>query len=365
MKQGKASLIELAQALEDEHARKLDFVADTRHAHLSLTDTGPMLDVEDVGEFAVRPFAARQICSRLKVPARLYDLLEQGTARERAALEEVIAARWHEHPEARMFRAFAPDGGQPGVLRACLSDRYRRMDSLDLLMNVLPVLQQAGELRVASCEVTERRMYLKVVFPDIVAEPVIGDVVRAALCISTSEVGSGACRVENMVERKICANGLIVGTALNRFHIGRRQDAGVLDVLSDEALAADDQALWLSVRDVVASALNRENFDAAVDALNESTRKPVENVPGAVEVLGQKLKLDEEERQGVLAELIKGDPLLDKHSLRATQYGLIQAVTSFSQRDSVSYQRASEIEGLAGDLLHMPAREWRAVAKAA
>lgn len=264
-----------------------------------------------------------------------------------------------------MVRALTSEGPHEGEVRAYLSAKYRRLDSLDLLMHVLPVLRDAGPMRVASCEVTSKRMYLKVAFEDLVAEPVVGDPVRFALCLSNSEVGDGSLRVEKMLERLTCSNGMTIGTAMKRYHVGREQDAGILEILSDESLAADDEAFWMKLRDVVVAALDQQGFEDAVAALSESATRTVDNVPAAVEVLGQRLKLSDDERAGVLSELIAGDELLDRNGLRATQYGIIQALTAYSQRDEVTYTRASEIETLAGNVLEMSPAAWNGIARAA
>lgn len=391
MKQGKTkTLSELARALEDQQARKLDFIADTRDITIDVPpvevmENGeaapplkPIAYVENIGQFNINNHAARQMCSRLKVPAKFFDLMEGGTNREREALSEVLNARLHENPESRMLRTFTmtPDAGLPGGddgrptglhygnARAFLSDRYRRMDNIELLMNALPVLQEAGELEVVSCETTERRMFLKVTFPGIEAEPVVGDVVRSGVVISNSEVGHGSLKVERMIYRLVCLNGMTVGESMRKFHVGRVQDVGLLNVLSDEAVAADDNALWLAVRDVIRATLDEDAFAEHVRELSESATRTVVNPPKAIEVLAQTFKLGEKEQQGVLSALIKSDPMLDRNGVRNTQYGLIQAVTAFSQ-ELRDYERATELEAMGGQILALPRKQWARIAEAA
>lgn len=64
--------------------------------------------------------------------------------------------------------------------------------------------------RIASCEVTEGNLYLKVINKAIRAEVKPGDVVQAGFVVSNSEVGLGSLRVEPLVYRLVCSNGLIV-----------------------------------------------------------------------------------------------------------------------------------------------------------
>jgi hypothetical protein len=58
--------------------------------------------------------------------------------------------------------------GHDGVARAFLSDRYLRIDNLDVLLAALDGIRKAGvAVEVASCDVTERRMYVRFVSPEI------------------------------------------------------------------------------------------------------------------------------------------------------------------------------------------------------
>ena len=69
-----------------------------------------------------------------------------------------------------------------------LSDRYRRLDNYELAENVLPILQRLEGARFESVELTETKMYLKVVTPRVEYEIAPGDVVQAGIVITNSEV---------------------------------------------------------------------------------------------------------------------------------------------------------------------------------
>jgi hypothetical protein len=362
MKQGK-TLTELAAELEDQERRKMDFITDTRKLSVNLQDEGPaQLVVPDVGRFAISNTAQSQMCSRLKVPAKFYNLMEGGTMRERDALQEVMNARLQEHPSNRMVRTFKDD--DRGTARAFLSDRYRRIDNTELLLKAaMPALQSQGNMKIASCEVTDSRMYLKVVFPDMQGEPIVGDVVRSGIIISNSETGLGSLKVERMVERLVCLNGMIVGSAMRRFHIGKSQDEGLMDILSDEALEADDTALWLKVRDAIAAAADPVVFADTIGRLSMSAELRVPNPPAAIKMLAKRFGFNEDEEQGVLTALINGDEVLNRLAVKQTQYGLIQAVTAFSQQID-DYERATDFEAFGGQILDLAPSEWKTIVKA-
>ena len=78
--------------------------------------------------------------------------------------------------------------------------------------------------------------------------------------------------------------------------------------------------------------------------------------PPAIEVLGKSHGLNESEQGGVLRHLASGGDL--------THYGLINAVTAFSQ-DVEDYDRATELETMGGKLVELSPDQWTEIAQAA
>ena len=54
---------------------------------------------------------------------------------------------------------------QDGSARAYLSNRYRRIDNIDIAGVTLPILGGLPDIRFESCQITESRMYIKAVNP--------------------------------------------------------------------------------------------------------------------------------------------------------------------------------------------------------
>ena len=247
-----------------------------------------------------------------------------------------------------------------GQVRAVLSDRYRRLDNYDLAENVLPILQRLTYARFESVELTETKMYLKVVTPRVEYEIAPGDVVQAGIVITNSEVGHGTLSVQPLVYRLVCRNGLIASDrALRKTHVGRilQQEEDVITVFRDDTLAADDKAFFLKVRDVVEAAVSEATFRQVAQKMQKTldiklTGDPVK----AVEVLANRYTLNESERAGVLRHLIvEGD---------LSAYGLVNAVTHYSH-DVEDYDRATEFEALGGKLIELPSSDWKEMAEAA
>jgi hypothetical protein len=295
--------------------------------------------------------ARRQLAEKLKIP---FTYFERMRTEQPDLLDRNVNTWLQGDNEPRMIRTL------DGQVRAVLSDRYRRLDNFDLAENVLPILQRLEGARFESVELTDTKMYLKVVTPRIEYEIAPGDVVQAGIVITNSEVGCGTLSVQPLVFRLVCRNGLIApDRALRKTHVGRtlHHDDDPVSVFRDDTLAADDKAFFLKVRDVVEAAVSEATFRQVAQKLQKVrdirlTGDPVK----AVEVLANRYMLNESERAGVLRHLIvEGD---------LSAYGIVNAVTHFSQGVE-DYDRATEFEALGGKLIDLPASEWKELAKAA
>lgn len=345
MYQGK-TLQELAIELDRQNAVKEDLIANT--SRLRLYDDGNNLEVDGLASYPMLPLAEQQIGARVGIPAKYFN-------RMRDEAPELLATNvnhWFESkPENRMLRLL------DGNVRAFLSDRYQRRDNYELMKFVLPTLKDIDGLSMASCEVTEHKLYLKVTTKRVQAEVQKGDVVQAGLVISNSEVGLGAFKVQPLVLRLVCMNGMISNTyGMSKYHVGKRITAEeqVQVLFSDETLRADDEAFFLKARDIVKGALSEETFMMIVEQLMEASENPIKVKPAeAVERLQKRYQLTQDEGDNVLENLLKDNNI--------TQYGLSNAVTRAS-KDVNSYDRATELEELGGNIITLSPSEWKEVA---
>ena len=189
----------------------------------------------------------RQVGSALNIPAKYYDLMR---LQKPDLLAENVNAWFADRDQSYMIRSM--DYGSGRVARALLSDRYRRIDNLEVAAAVLPLFAGKEEMEVVSCEVTESRLALKIVNHKLEMAVVPGDYVQAGVVISNSEVGLGAVSVQPLVYRLVCSNGLCVNDFGERkAHVGRSAKAleDSFTIYTDETLEAEDKAFMLKLRD--------------------------------------------------------------------------------------------------------------------
>ena len=352
MKSGR-SLVELARELERQLGTKKDLLVPLpRTRHSTAADGECVLEIDEpngVQRYGITALARRQLAEKLKIP---YAYFERMRTEEPQLLDRNVNA-WlaREEGERQLLRTI------DGRVRAVLSERYRRLDNHDLVEHLLPTLQRLPDVRFESVELTETRLYLKVVTPRIAFEVAPGDVVQAGVVVSNSEVGCGMLSVQPLVFRLVCRNGLIASDRmLRKTHVGRALEAETASavVYKDDTLRAEDDALFLKVRDVVEAAVSEATLRLAGEKLQRIRGIRLASDPvQTVEVLGTRYGLSETERTGVLRDLIEGAEL--------SGYGLVNAVTHYSQQVG-DYDRATELEALGGRLLEGSASDWKALA---
>lgn len=345
MKAGK-TLQELAIELDRQQAAKRDMIVDMGALSMDASGGNLALRVAATAKCNINDIAHRQIGQTLKIPAPYYD-------RMRAEYPELLAQNvngWFARtPDTkRMLRTM------DGTARALLSDRYRRIDNFEVASAVLPIISGMDGASVESCELTESRMYLKVVNPRVTAEVKKGDIVQAGIIISNSEVGMGSVNVSPLVYRLVCSNGMIAQDgAVRKYHVGRANEGGEdFSIYRSETIEADDKAFLMKLEDSVKAAVDQARFAAIVEKMREATEATMEAkvVPQVVELASKEYGMTEAEGKGILGHLIAGGDL--------SLYGLANAVTRQAQ-DVESYDRSTELEATGYKIITMAPALWR------
>ncbi|MEV0768625.1 hypothetical protein [Nocardia salmonicida] len=381
-----AELGELVTLLNRQQAAKVDVVAPAsalraRDGLLELSGVEPVVDERGVTlvDGVYRPTAAAdsQLGTKLKIPVgylrwlreqQRVDLYDRNV---NGLLHGPDDPRLPGQPEDRSFllRLFSSGvPGEPGMVRAFLSDRYGIIDNLDVLTAVLDGITTADTgVEIRSCDLTESSMHCKVFSPkvsalapsflqnyrnpftnpDLEAERrrVAGDldrwrgiaardgqgyrpgtepVVFAGFRFSNSEIGHHAVTLKPELVIQVCGNGLTLPLfAFTKRHLGDKLDIGTVGAWSQDTYRKRLAVLTAETRDKVAEWLSPQFLSARIDELEHHATTPVHRPDKTIEVVAKKLGFSEDERTGILSHFIAAGQL--------TAAGIANAVTSFSQ----------------------------------
>lgn len=350
MKAGR-TLVELAHELTRQHESKRDFVADTRRLSLVPDQAGQIVMEGVNGGMTLRPSAHAQLAATLGIPKPYYDRMQA----EAPDLLASNANRWLQKAQKKLIRTL------DGEVRAILSDSYRPLDNLDLANAVLPILKNV-DARVESAEVTESKLYLKVVSDRIQGEAKVGDLMQAGAVIGNSEIGHGSLSVSALDFRLACLNGMIRETAIRKAHLGRGargMDAieDAREFFKDTTRQLDDQAFFAKVQDTVSAMFDPERFNLRLNQYREASAQIITIDPvKAIETVTRRYSFTDGERGSIMSHLIQGGDL--------SRWGLANAVTRAAQ-DVDSYDRSTEMERFGGDIIELAPADWKVIATTA
>lgn len=339
---------QFAMELQEQVRTKQDFLVDSREL-LAITEEGQTrLWFQDEGR-VVRDTAHSNLAEYTGIPKVYYDRMRHDAP---SLFDDNLNTWLMRKEEKRMIRVL---GGQ---VRAVLSDRYNRIDNFDLAAIALKSFE-GHDVEWKSCGITETHMRMKVTFPALKrpspAHPEFD--IEFGCIIQNSEIGQGAALIAPYSEEMWCRNGAThFRYGKRKAHVGSQLVAdGSGIILSDETREASDKAMMLTFRDIMASTITDLMADQIHAEYAAAAGNPVASPVAALKVLAKQSLLTEGEAEAAIALLSKYPP---------TQYGIAGAITEMSQRDETSYDRASDLERVGGDILAMARAEFAPLATA-
>lgn len=356
MREGR-TLEQLARELTRQRETRVDFTVPTPAMKIATNGESKLhlaVNKEDRA-FGINDWAHSQLAAHVQIPKPYYDRLRSHESPAvKALFDTSLNTLLAASPEKRLVRTL------DGRMRSFHSNKFRPYDNFELAEAVLPSLPAAGA-EIVSCEVTEKRFYLKVISPKVTHEVKKGDVVQAGLVISNSEVGAGSLKVEPLLHRLVCLNGMIAeDAAFRKNHSGKALGQGgdmAVEFYADDTRRQTDMAVFLQIRDIVRATLSDSGFKRLAEKFAAAQDDEIQgDAFETMEVVQRQFGLREEETKGVLAHLIEGREL--------SRFGLINAFTRYSQ-DVSDYDRATEFERMGGQVLELKPSDWKAISEAA
>lgn len=192
MKTGR-NLQEVLKELDCQNKAKRDYIGPGEG--IRLREDGHTFEINHLMSreqevFGTTPLFHRQVASALGILAKYYDMMQ---AQKPELLAQNVNAWFGDKANSYIVRSMdygSSLNGEPNrVARALLSECYRRIDNMEIATVVLPLFAGTSQYEAVSCEVTENRLYLKIVNHRLEAEVTVGDYVQTGVEIPNSEVG--------------------------------------------------------------------------------------------------------------------------------------------------------------------------------
>ncbi|MEH0930901.1 DUF932 domain-containing protein [Micromonospora sp. CPCC 205558] len=340
-----ASLADLTTILNEQHSHKLDIVAGTgmlraEAGHLRITGAEPILTDTGVtpsdGLYLPTEIGDAGLGEKLGIPTGYL----RKTRAQALHLYDANVNGWLDLQHGKRYLARClSDGNGGGILRAFLSDGYKIIDHLDVLMSVLSGIRESGLRVELACDLSERRMVVRVhseaiksLAPTLLRNyrsPFTGatgadnPTVFAGLVFTNSETGGGAMTVTPRIVVQVCDNGVtITKDALRAVHLGAKMDEGTIR-WSNDTHEANLSLIGKQARDAVRRFLDVRYIRRKIEEIEETAGRRIPDPDHTIRVVGQRLRFTEEEQRLILNHFIDGGD--------RTAGGMLHAVTSAAQ----------------------------------
>jgi len=344
-----SSINTLWQEVERVEQAKQDFIISSQSLSMVEQEELPLLDIPSIGKFGLTEHAHLQMAERLQIPKKYYDRMRT----EAPDLLCLNVNQWLKKPESekRLVRTL------DGRVRAILSDRYRPYDNYPVALGVMEGLKGIEDLEIQSANLTDTNLYIQVVSPRIQDMVKVNDIVQAGIMVSNSEIGLGAVRVEPLVWRLKCLNGMVLSETLRKAHIGRKLgEDGYVDTkyFQQETIAADMKAFMMTVRDMVKAAVSDVSlFQAGVEKLKVASGIPISGkLESVIENVTTRFSFSADEKDQMFKNLISDGDL--------TRWGLANAITAVG-REVENADRAAFLERTGGNIIELSEKDWSVI----
>jgi len=367
------SLTQLMQQVQDQAARKADFLTPTNDLQ-KVTDPDtkrPALVIEAKGgeptrHLDINSVAFQQLAAHCDIETRTARRLQDHYPAE---FDTLINAHFQKEPKRKMLRTFLDTDETNGTARALLSDRFKCFDNDNMIQTILPpLMENAAQLQVVNAKISDSKLYMR--FKSLVhtgAGANVADVMALGVGFSNSETGQGSVTAYQLFWTLACLNGMQTENKTRSSHITSARDSDDWGLLSGEAQEADNRALNLKLRDLVEAYSSREMFDEVLGKMKAAAADTIEgeySVADTVQNLGTVMRLTKKETSNVLDGLMstigQAGYENDRPLSRAT---LINAITAVANTSDIDHSDDWQKRG--GQLLEMNARDWNRIKAAA
>tara|TARA_Y100000310_G_C20554094_1_gene749638 strand:- start:27 stop:1160 length:1134 start_codon:yes stop_codon:yes gene_type:complete len=315
--------------------------------------SGQMAGGTNGGLQPLRETAHKQLAAKMRIPWAYYSRLLKDSPYMLAT--NVNHWLWHEDNGKRKFlvRHDLADG-QP-TIRAILSEMYKRIDHIEVISELLPILDDGGYTIKAAWTTDDGELNIRAVSPVLIADVKVGDTVQGGILISNSEVGLRSLNVEPYVYRCVCSNGLVVPVSSTEFAFRKIHKGGV--IRPNNLHAYRNETLFETVVKHITDGAWTNTFDDMVGVMRIAADEPVRptTVLDTINRVDPAVTLSEPELALFKTHLEKA---LETDPFGCSVYMVANCVTRTAQ-DVEAFTRSTELEKFGATVMRLGSKDFK------
>jgi len=218
-----------------------------------------------------------------------------------------------------------------------------------------------GVFTVKANALTDHRMYVEVMFPNITG--VITSTgrgrekVNAGVVLVNSEVGMAQFDVRSFIWWEWCINGAIAESLISRRHVGRKigDDEADYAIYSDKTIKLEMDAFRSRLGDIFRHVMTEDSFLEVVRKIQLTTDDKVEKPQTLIKNVTKRFtSLTEEDGDRILANMVEEGNM--------NRYGLVNGITRLAQTVEDA-DKGYELEKLGSTVIDLNKTQWEVLAE--
>lgn len=348
----KLTVVQTLNRLQQEAAMMQDYIApigvERRQSgvvpEVIFTEDGHKLTMQmPQGRYRLHRNAVGQVAEKLNIPPKYLRQLAEGEAWQRALGVQILNEHSGWTERSRMLIRTVGD-----EVRGVLSDSYRRLDSVQILM---AFIQEALAQGAVACDayMSDLKVWVETILPIPVCIPtrLNGEVViYMGARFSTSDFGDGAVDMRAFLLNGVCLNGMVRESVMKQVHLGAKLPTN--QQLSQHTYDLDTQTTVSAIQDFTKGLFSPANIRQKAIEIQVASSKEVDFTQELSRLMKAN-KLLKTEGEGVQKLLLNNNPD-DGLAGGPSLWKLTQAITAFAR--DVEPQRCRELHELSGELLN-------------
>lgn len=286
--------------IENDGKRLRDFVASGNAMTFDLSDGRPVANLGGE-QFTLHRNAIKQFSDKNGIPLRyLNGLWGKGPWGAELGIDILNAHSANTARERVLLRSVGND------LRGVLSDQYRRIDGLQILLSAMAAASQAGAVLLAAHQ-NETQQYVEFLHPRLydLETPKNGVVTIAiGFRLRNSDFGDGSLQLDAYEMQAVCLNGAVTQRLFREVHLGTRLPNDLR--LSDKTYRLDTERSASLITDAVNTLYLPETIEKRMDTIRKASATEIDLKPRLEEL--PKVGFTKEEVTAVEATLMRSNP---------------------------------------------------------
>ena len=293
------------------------------------------------GEYEIHENAIVQLASRMGVPTGYLRGLSTGDEWKRNLAAEILNEHmgWTERQRV-LIRSVGNE------VRGVLSDRYRRLNSMNIVMAFMEQVQASGGVLVNGAK-DATKFWFETIYPNPMIIPTAKNgLVSLAFGarLSSSDFGDGSLQLRSFILQGVCTNGLVRESVVKQIHLGGRLPDNI--ALSERTYRYDTMTMASAIKDTTKILFEPETVKQKAIEIQKASEMDVD--------FGRELKrlqrdnLTKAEVNEVESVLMNSNPD-DGVAGEATLWKLVNGITAIAREKDVRRER--ELQEIAGDLM--------------